>query len=163
FPDNENAVYWHRDGIFVILPISPGRFRVVADLPPSGVEHPPAPTLEQVQAIINRRGPIGLTAFDPIWLTPFRINSRKVSCYRWGRVFLAGDAAHVHSPAGGQGMNTGMQDAFNLAWKLALVVRGTCDEPLLDSYSPERSKVGDAVLKATERLTRVGTLRNPLA
>jgi 2-polyprenyl-6-methoxyphenol hydroxylase-like FAD-dependent oxidoreductase len=163
FPDNENAVYWHREGIFVIFPISPGRFRVVADLPPSGVEHPPAPTLEQVQAVINRRGPIGLTAFDPIWLTAFRINSRKVSRYRWGRVFLAGDAAHVHSPAGGQGMNTGMQDAFNLAWKLALVVRGTCDEPLLDSYSPERSKVGDAVLKATERLTRVGTLRNPLA
>ena len=77
--------------------------------------------------------------------------------------FVAGDAAHVHSPAGGQGMNTGMQDAFNLAWKLALVVRGTCDERLLDSYSPERSEVGDEVLKAAGRLTAVGTMKNPVA
>ena len=81
------------------------------------------------------RGPSGLKAFDPIWLAGFRINDRKVSDYRWGHVFLVGDAAHVHSPAGGQGMNTGMQDAFNLAWKLALVFRNSCDEHLLDSYS----------------------------
>src|SRR5262249_17790693 len=70
---------------------------------------------------------------------------------------------HIHSPAGGQGMNTGMQDAFNLAWKLALVVRGTCCEELLDSYSPERSHVGDEVLKSAGRLTAVGTMRNPVA
>ena len=162
-PDSEASVYWHRDGVFVIFPISPGRYRVIADLPPAGAEHPPTPTLEQVQAIIDRRGPSGLKAFDPIWLAGFRINGRKVASYRWGRVFLAGDAAHVHSPAGGQGMNTGMQDAFNLAWKLALVVRETCDEHLLDSYSPERSSVGDEVLKAAGRLTAVGTMRNPVA
>jgi len=162
-PDREMSVYWHRDGVLVFFPISPGRYRVVADLPLSGGEHPPAPTLEMVQAVIDRRGPSGLVAFDPIWLTGFRINGRKVSNYRSGRAFLAGDAAHVHSPAGGQGMNTGMQDAFNLSWKLALVVRKTCDEHLLDSYSPERSKVGDEVLKATSRLTAVGTMRNPAA
>jgi 2-polyprenyl-6-methoxyphenol hydroxylase-like FAD-dependent oxidoreductase len=162
-PDTEASVYWHRDGVFVIFPISPGRYRVLADLPPSGVAHPPAPTLEQAQAIIDQRGPPGLAAFDPIWLAGFKINGRKVSSYRWGRAFLLGDAAHVHSPAGGQGMNTGMQDAFNLAWKLALVVRKTCDEHLLDSYSPERSKVGDEVLNAAGRLTTVGTLRNPIA
>jgi 2-polyprenyl-6-methoxyphenol hydroxylase-like FAD-dependent oxidoreductase len=163
YPDSEAAVYWHRDGVFVIFPISPGRYRVLADLPPSGADHPPAPTLEEAQAIIDRRGPSGLKAFDPIWLAGFRINGRKVSQYRWGRVFLAGDAAHVHSPAGGQGMNTGMQDAFNLAWKLAVVVRGTCCEELLDSYSPERSHVGDEVLKSAGRLTAVGTMRNPVA
>jgi 2-polyprenyl-6-methoxyphenol hydroxylase-like FAD-dependent oxidoreductase len=162
-PDSEASVYWHRDGVFVIFPISPGRYRVLADLPPTSAERPPTPTLEQVQAIMDRRGPSGLKAFDPIWLAGFRINGRKVSSYRWGRVFLSGDAAHVHSPAGGQGMNTGMQDAFNLAWKLALVVRGTCAEPLLDSYSPERSGVGDEVLKAAGRLTAVGTMRNPVA
>jgi 2-polyprenyl-6-methoxyphenol hydroxylase-like FAD-dependent oxidoreductase len=162
-PDSEASVYWHQDGALVIFPISPGRYRVLADLPPSGAERPPTPMLEQVQAIIDRRGPSGLKAFDPIWLAGFRINGRKVASYRWGRVFLAGDAAHVHSPAGGQGMNTGMQDAFNLAWKLALVVRGTCDEHLLDSYSPERSGVGDQVLKTAGRLTAVGTLRNPIA
>jgi 2-polyprenyl-6-methoxyphenol hydroxylase-like FAD-dependent oxidoreductase len=163
YPDSEMSVYWHRDGIFVIFPISPGRYRVIADLLSTGAERPPTPTLEQVQAIIDRRGPKGLRAFDPIWLAGFRINGRKVASYRWGRVFLAGDAAHVHSPAGGQGMNTGMQDAINLAWKLSLVVRGTCDEHLLESYSPERSGVGEQVLKAADRLTEVGTMRNPVA
>src|SRR5208282_483596 len=163
FPDTEASVYWHRDGVFVIFPISPGRYRVLADLPSNGADHPAVPTLEQAQAIIDRRGPPGMAAFDPVWLAGFRINGRKVSSYRWGRVFLAGDAAHVHSPAGGQGMNTGMQDAFNLAWKLALVVRKTCAEQLLDSYSPERSGVGDEVLKSAARLTSAGTLRNPIA
>jgi 2-polyprenyl-6-methoxyphenol hydroxylase-like FAD-dependent oxidoreductase len=162
-PDSESSVYWHRDGVFVIFPISPGRYRIIADLPPSGAERPPTPTLEQVQAMMDRRGPVGLKALDTIWLAGFRINGRKVASYRWGRVFLAGDAAHVHSPAGGQGMNTGMQDAFNLAWKLALVVRGRCAEHLLDSYSPERSGVGDEVLKAADRLTEIGTMHNPIA
>jgi 2-polyprenyl-6-methoxyphenol hydroxylase-like FAD-dependent oxidoreductase len=162
-PDSEASVYWHKDGVFVIFPISPGRYRVIADLPPSGEIHPPTPTLEQVQAIIDRRGPPGMVAFDPIWLAGFRINGRKVSDYRWGRAFLVGDAAHVHSPAGGQGMNTGMQDAFNLAWKLALVVRGECREVLLDSYSAERSYVGDQVLKSAARLTLAGTMKNPVA
>ena len=163
YPDSEASVYWHRDGVFVIFPISPGRYRVIADQPSSGIAHPAAPTLEQVQAVIDRRGPPGLVAFDPIWLATFKINGRKVAQYRWGRAFLLGDAAHVHSPAGGQGMNTGMQDAFNLAWKLALVIRKTCGAHLLDSYSPERSRVGDEVLKAAGDLTTVGTLRNPVA
>lgn len=162
-PDNEAAIYWHKDGAFVIFPITPGRYRLLADLPASGAVQTPTPTLEQVQAIIDRRGPPGMKAFDPIWLAGFRINGRKVAHYRWGRTFLAGDAAHVHSPAGGQGMNTGMQDAFNLAWKLSLVIAGTCQETLLDSYDAERSYVGDQVLKSASRLTTVGTLRNPLA
>jgi 2-polyprenyl-6-methoxyphenol hydroxylase-like FAD-dependent oxidoreductase len=160
FPDSEASVYWHKDGAFVIFPISPGRYRVLADVPPSSAAVPPEPTLEQVQAIIDRRGPGGLVAFDPIWLAGFRINGRKVGEYRFGRVFLLGDAAHVHSHAGGQGMNTGMQDAFNLSWKLSLVIRGACGEDLLDSYSTERSKVGDEVLKAAGRLTAIGTLKN---
>jgi 2-polyprenyl-6-methoxyphenol hydroxylase-like FAD-dependent oxidoreductase len=163
YPDSEASIHWHRDGAFVVFPIAPGRYRVLADLPPTAAEHPPTPTLEQVQAIIDRRGPGGLKAFDPIWLAGFKINGRKVSRYRWGRVFLAGDAAHIHSPAGGQGMNTGMQDAFNLAWKLALVIRKTCGESLLDSYSPERSGVGDEVLKSAARLTTIGTMKNPVA
>jgi 2-polyprenyl-6-methoxyphenol hydroxylase-like FAD-dependent oxidoreductase len=116
FPDTEASVYWHQDGAFVIFPISPGRYRVLADLPLTSAVQPPAPTLEQAQAIITRRGPPGMIAYDPIWLAGFRINGRKVADYRSGRVFLVGDAAHVHSPAGGQGMNTGMQDVFNLAW-----------------------------------------------
>jgi 2-polyprenyl-6-methoxyphenol hydroxylase-like FAD-dependent oxidoreductase len=162
-PDSEASIYWHKDGVFVIFPISPGRYRVLGDLPPSGAPQPQAPTLEQAQAVIDRRGPGGLKAFDPIWLAGFRINGRKVSNYRTGRAFLAGDAAHVHSPAGGQGMNTGMQDAFNLAWKLALVIKGSCSERLLDSYSAERSYIGDQVLKSADQLTTVATLKNPIS
>jgi 2-polyprenyl-6-methoxyphenol hydroxylase-like FAD-dependent oxidoreductase len=163
FPDTETSIYWHHDGVFVIFPISPGRYRIVADSPMTADAHPPTPTLEQVQAIIDRRGPSGMKASDPVWLAGFRINGRKVANYRQGHVFLAGDAAHVHSPAGGQGMNTGMQDAFNLSWKLASVIQKTCGEHLLDSYSVERSVIGDEVVKATDRLTAIGTLKNPAA
>jgi FAD binding domain len=111
-----------------------------------------------VQAILDRRFPGGVRATNPIWLSSFRINERKVTDYRAGRVFLAGDAAHVHSPAGGQGMNTGMQDACNLAWKLALAVRGIGSESLLDSYSAERSPIADQVLKETGHVTSIATL-----
>ena len=72
YPDNEVSVHWHRDGVFVIFPISPGRYRVIADMPASGAVHPPAPTLQQAQAVIARRGPPGLVAFDPIWLAGFQ-------------------------------------------------------------------------------------------
>jgi 2-polyprenyl-6-methoxyphenol hydroxylase-like FAD-dependent oxidoreductase len=163
FPDTEVAVYWAREGVLPIFPISPGRYRIIANVPSIGGDHPRDPTLEEIQTIVERRGPKGASLFDPIWLSGFRINSRKVASYRAGRAFLCGDAAHVHSPAGGEGMNTGMQDAFNLAWKLALTINGTCGEALLDSYSPERSGVGDEVLKNTARLTAIGTLRNPIA
>jgi 2-polyprenyl-6-methoxyphenol hydroxylase-like FAD-dependent oxidoreductase len=163
FPDSEASVHWHKDGAFVIFPISPGRYRVIADLPMTAEAHPPTPTVAEVQAIIDRRGPPGIVAFDPIWLAGFRINGRKVADYRHGRVFLLGDAAHVHSPAGGQGMNTGMQDAFNLSWKLAAVARGLCKPAVLDSFSAERSGVGEEVLKAAARLTTVGTMKNAVA
>jgi 2-polyprenyl-6-methoxyphenol hydroxylase-like FAD-dependent oxidoreductase len=163
-PDSEMAVYWHEDGVLVVFPISPGRYRIIADIGLSEAAHPVDPTLEQVQAIVDRRGPGGLTLFDPFWLSAFRINERKVGDYRSGRAFVAGDAAHVHSPAGGQGMNTGMQDAINLAWKLALVCRGTCTAgKLLDSYSEERTAVGARVLANAGRMTTVAVLRNHTA
>jgi 2-polyprenyl-6-methoxyphenol hydroxylase-like FAD-dependent oxidoreductase len=163
FPDDEIATYWHEDGVLVLFPITAGRYRAIMDVGLSAEGPPPNPTLRRVQELIDRRGPGGIIASDPIWLSSFRINERKVDDYRVGRVFVAGDAAHVHSPAGGQGMNTGMQDAFNLAWKLALVAGGSCHPGLLDSYSVERSAIGTKVLQEAERLTEIGTLRNPLA
>jgi len=155
------AVSWHSAGILVTFPIVPPRYRIIADVGNSpGAATPHDPTLPEVQAILDERGPGGLTASNPIWLAAFHINERKVAEYRAGRVFLTGDAAHIHSPAGGQGMNTGIQDACNLAWKLALVCRGTCAaEPLLASYSDERSAVGDMVLKGAGRLTQVAIMR----
>jgi len=165
FPESEIATFWHSDGVLVFFPISPGRFRVIANIeaPPGGGKAPD-PTLPDVQAIVDHRGPGNILLSDPIWLAAFRINERKVADYRKGRALLVGDAAHVHSPAGGQGMNTGMQDAINLAWKLAMVCRGAChDGPLLDSYSIERSAIGAQVLAAAGRLTALGVMKNQAA
>jgi len=160
----ELSIYWHDQGVLVFFPITANRFRVIADLGTAAASPPPTPTLTDVQSMVDERGPGGLTVSDPVWLAGFRINERKVSEYRCGRVFLAGDAAHIHSPAGGQGMNTGMQDAFNLAWKLELVQRGAAQgKSLLDSYSTERSAVGDQVLHGAAMLTMLATLRNPVA
>jgi 2-polyprenyl-6-methoxyphenol hydroxylase-like FAD-dependent oxidoreductase len=157
-------IFWHRDGILAFFPIVRDRYRVVADLGPAEAEDRRAdPTLAEVQALVDQRGPGGVRLRDPVWLASFRINERKVRDYAAGRVFLAGDAAHIHSPAGGQGMNTGMQDAFNLAWKLALVAKGATKASLLDSYSIERSAVGDRVLRNAGRMTDVAILRNPIA
>ena len=162
--DNASEVntYWHAEGALALFPISPGRYRIIADVGDAVAGHRrPNPTLEEVQSVLDRRGPGGLIASSPRWLASFRINERKVADYRAGRVFLAGDAAHIHSPAGGQGMNTGMQDAFNLSWKLALVCHGLASpEPLLASYSVERSAIGQQVLADAGRLTALATLRS---
>ncbi len=163
-PPDEIAPFMHRDGPFVIFPIPGGRARVIASLGPTDQAHPrPDPTLAEVQTMIDSRTGGGFRASDPVWLSNFRINERKVADYRRGHVFLAGDAAHVHSPAGGQGMNTGMQDAVGLAWRLALVMRGEAAEGVLDSYSAERSAVGDMVLRNAGRITDMATLSNPAA
>jgi 2-polyprenyl-6-methoxyphenol hydroxylase-like FAD-dependent oxidoreductase len=156
----EILIAWHTEGILAVFPIHPPRYRVIADagLTQAGVA-PASPTMEDVQAILDARGPGGIRVSDPLWLTGFTINERKVSKYRSGRVFLMGDAAHIHSPAGGQGMNTGMQDAFNLAWKLALVSRGMANEEiLLGSYSSERSSIAEDVLKGAGKMTEVALM-----
>jgi 2-polyprenyl-6-methoxyphenol hydroxylase-like FAD-dependent oxidoreductase len=111
-------------------------------------------SLEELQRICDSSAG-ALRLHDPVWRTVFRLQHRQATRYRDGRVFLAGDAAHVHSPAGGQGMNTGIQDACNLGWKLALVLRGEADESLLDSYEPERLPVGRQVLRFSDRATTV--------
>jgi 2-polyprenyl-6-methoxyphenol hydroxylase-like FAD-dependent oxidoreductase len=157
-------IFWHAEGVLALFPLRGTRYRVIADIGESsgsiGEGNRPAPTLEEVQRILEVRGPGGIRASDPVWLSSFSINERKVSDYRSGRIFLAGDAAHVHSPAGGQGMNTGMQDAINLAWKLALVSQGTCaPEPLLSSYSSERSAIAKLVLEATGKTTVLTVLK----
>lgn len=162
---SEISVFWHDDGVIAFFPLNAHRFRMLADLGTATAQNSLTEvTLAQAQGLADRRGPGGLTLSNPYWLSCFRINERKVSKYFDGRVLLAGDAAHIHSPAGGQGMNTGMQDAFNLAWKLALIQRAQGkSEPLLQSYTIERSAVGDQVLKSAERFTMLATLRSPAA
>ncbi|WP_182356224.1 FAD-dependent monooxygenase [Komagataeibacter europaeus] len=159
-PPDEPAIFWHPDGAVMFFPISRDRHRIIADLGPVPLH---MPDLGEMQRIVDRRGPGGVTLSDPAWLSDFGVNERMVRHYRTGHVFLAGDAAHVHSPAGGQGMNTGMQDAFNLAWKLALVMRGEAAPSLPDSYGIERSGVARRILSDSGHMTRIVLLENHLA
>ena len=120
-------------------------------------------TFEELQSAVDRCAPAGARVAEITYAGRFRINQRKVARHSVGRVFLAGDAAHVHSVVGGQGMNTGIQDAFNLGWKLAAVVHGQAAPELLDSYAAERSPVAHRLVKGTRRATRMTLLRNPVA
>lgn len=153
-------MFTHPDGMAMMFPLQGDRARVMFL-----VDHPdPAgPTLAQIQALADARMGGRVRARNPRWLTYFEVHHAQVERYRHGRVFLAGDAAHIHSPAGAQGMNTGVQDAANLTWKLALVVRGQADEALLDSYHEERHPIGAAVVAQTTRLTNLGTATGPEA
>ncbi|MEM7135709.1 MAG: FAD-dependent monooxygenase [Myxococcota bacterium] len=151
--DNFGYFFLHEAGDLFLFSMLPGRRRLVsANLPP-GHELDESPTLEQMQALVDERGVPGLTLSDPRWLTTFRIHYRLAPHYRQGRIFLAGDAAHVHSLLAGQGMNTGIQDAYNLGWKLASVIDGIAPEAWLDTYESERKQVGAQVLAMTRHAT----------
>src|SRR6201994_4752706 len=150
------------DGPVVVLPMLDGRMRFLAEVHDApGTPMNINPTQDELQAILDRRIG-GIRVLRSHWLTNFEIRHARVPAYRWGRVFLAGDAAHIHSPAGGQGMNTGMQDAFNLAWKLSAGIKGDAGDTLLNSYEAERAPIAEGVLKFTDRLTKAGTLSGVL-
>lgn len=114
-------------------------------------------SLAELQSIVDAPTEQSVRLRDPAWLTRFHLHHRQTSRYRAGRVFLAGDAAHIHSPVGAQGMNTGIQDAWNLGWKLGLVARGVGRESLLDTYEAERWAVGRFLLRYTDRVFGIFT------
>ncbi|GEL23105.1 FAD-binding monooxygenase [Pseudonocardia sulfidoxydans NBRC 16205] len=155
-------MFTHPDGMGMLFPLAGDRARIMflVDPPPEGTT---APTLAEMQALADVRMGGAVRMHTPRWLTYFEVHHAQVPRYRFGRVFLAGDAAHIHSPAGAQGMNTGIQDAANLAWKLALVAQGRADAALLDSYDAERHPVGAMVVRTTTTLTEVGTASGPEA
>jgi 3-(3-hydroxy-phenyl)propionate hydroxylase len=119
-------------------------------------------TLEEVNDALNRLGGVDAELYDPVWVALYRVNHRVAPAFRSGRVFIAGDAAHEHVPIGGQGMNTSIQDAFNLAWKLAYVMQGHARPDLLDTYAEERHPVAEGLLAGTDqaytRLLKAGDL-----
>jgi len=153
-----------RYGVAMIFPLgAPASWRVIAmstragtaiAKSAAGTDRPIVHelSLAELQSTLDDATTGALRARDPAWLARFHLHHRQASHYRAGRVFLAGDAAHIHSPVGGQGMNTGMQDAWNLGWKLALVVAGKADPTLLDTYEAERWPVGRALLRYTDRV-----------
>lgn len=149
----------------LVFPMVGQRLRLIAeidDAPTANGDHPTDTSIERFQSIVDRRAK-GMELLSARWITVFEIHHAQVPAYRAGRAFLAGDAAHVHSPAGGQGMNTGMQDAFNLGWKLALAARGAPGtEELLNSYNAERHPIAARVIRDSTLLTNAGTVHGKL-
>jgi 2-polyprenyl-6-methoxyphenol hydroxylase-like FAD-dependent oxidoreductase len=138
-------------GPFAIFPMSGTRRRVVATIETAEGD---TPSLELVRKVVSERGPKEIEIRALNWSSYFHIHHRQVARLRVGRMFIAGDAAHIHSPFGGQGMNTGLQDVWNLVWKLDLVLRGHGTEQLLESYSAERLPVIRQVVETTHLMTR---------
>ncbi|MFI7144094.1 FAD-dependent monooxygenase [Nonomuraea sp. NPDC050022] len=157
-PADEVALYFAPEGVTVVAPLPGGRHRIVATVD----EAPEHPTVADIQALLDARGPHAHRSMVTglVWSSRFRVHHRLADHYRAGRLFLAGDAAHVHSPAGGQGMNTGIQDALNLAGKLTAVLRDGAPETVLDEYEAERRPVAEEVVAFTHKMTKIATVGN---
>jgi 2-polyprenyl-6-methoxyphenol hydroxylase-like FAD-dependent oxidoreductase len=152
---SEINVYLWREGFHLFFPMR-GRdhWRIVGILPPT-LRHKDGLQFEDVVASLRGEAGAGLSFKGCEWFSTYRIHHRSAARFRDRRCFLLGDAAHIHSPVGAQGMNTGLQDAYNLAWKLALVIAGRADAALLDSYEQERAPVARRLLNTTDRAFRL--------
>ncbi|MBR7830608.1 FAD-dependent monooxygenase [Actinospica sp. MGRD01-02] len=150
-PRNRLLYYQRPTGSLMIAPLPDEVFRILAVLPRRDREEI---DVAFMQRVLDERGPGGVTITEPVWRTVYRVHARQASEYQRGRAFLVGDAAHVHSPAGGQGMNNGIQDAYNLAWKLAAVLHGQSPVSLLADYTAERVEATNRIIADTDRQTR---------
>jgi hypothetical protein len=152
---DEINVYLWRDGFHLLFPMrGKDHWRIVGILPP-GLRERADVTFESVIPSLRSEAGAGLSFKSCSWFSTYRIHHRAAAHFRDRRCFLLGDAAHVHSPVGAQGMNTGLQDAYNLAWKLALVVKNEASATLLDSYEGERVPVAQRLLNTTDRAFRL--------
>jgi 2-polyprenyl-6-methoxyphenol hydroxylase-like FAD-dependent oxidoreductase len=159
FGRDEVNLFFSPQGLAVVAPLPEGRYRVVA----TDDSAPETPSLEYVQTLLDARGPTVEPGrvHDIVWSSRFRIHHRVAESPRNGRVLLCGDAAHVHSPAGGQGMNTGIQDAISLARVLADTVHDG-DESRLDDWAASRHRIAADVVSMTHRMTAMATMKSPL-
>ncbi|MFI6055359.1 FAD-dependent monooxygenase [Streptomyces violascens] len=163
-PEDMLTVNGSGDSFALVAPFGDGYYRVMGWSRKRQVPDTAPVDLDELRTIAREAFGTDYGMHDARWISRFHSDERQAPAYRVGRVFLAGDAAHVHSPAGGQGMNTGLQDAANLSWKLAAALRGrTGDaEALLDSYQAERHPVGAMVLRSSGALVRLAMAHNPL-
>lgn len=154
-PHDEVVLYFSPAGMVVVAPLPGGLHRIVATVD----EAPSEPDIAFVQALLDARGPEReqVSVEGMTWSSRFRVQHRVADVYRAGRVLLAGDAAHVHSPAGGQGMNAGILDAMTLATALTGALAG--DESALDAYGAVRRPIAQQVVALADRLTRLATVR----
>jgi 2-polyprenyl-6-methoxyphenol hydroxylase-like FAD-dependent oxidoreductase len=161
FPESDYHLFSSEHGFLGLFPFGHGRFRIIAaELPGAGKDA--APSIEELQAICDQRSPVPMRLSDMRWASRFHINSRMVKHMRVGRLLLGGDSSHIHSPASGQGMNTGIQDMINLSWKLALVMRGQALPALLDTFEAERLPVARNVLEKSAIVTELVGSANPV-
>jgi 2-polyprenyl-6-methoxyphenol hydroxylase-like FAD-dependent oxidoreductase len=139
---------------FTVFFTMPGekRYRIVGVFPEGFDKDEGEILYEEIERQISKDSKLKLDIYNVNWFSNYRVHSRRVNSFRVGRCFLAGDSAHIHSPAGAQGMNTGIQDGYNLAWKLALVLRGQAEPKLLNTYTEERVAVATRLLQTTDRL-----------
>ena len=158
-PPTEVQLFFSADGLVVVAPLPGGRHRIVATMDPA----PEEITAALVQSLLDQRGPGAARVRDLAWGSRFRVHHRVADEYRRGPLFLAGDAAHVHSPAGGQGMNTGIQDAVDLGHALIGVLDHQRPDSTLDAYQLRRRPIAQGVVTLTDRATRIATLRSPAA
>ncbi len=161
-PQDELAIHFHHGGdVLVLAKLTEKLTRMIVALHSTqGEQLQPELTLKDFQGAVDNAG-VKVRVHQAEWMAPFHVHDLQARHYRRGNVFLAGDASHIHSPVGGQGMNTGIQDAANLGWKLAAVARGG-DPVLLNSYEEERGAVGKALLRFTKRGLMLATTTNPL-
>jgi 2-polyprenyl-6-methoxyphenol hydroxylase-like FAD-dependent oxidoreductase len=131
------------------------RYRIVGSFPEGWKQEPNEILYEEIEQRIKEEAEIELEISNVRWFSVYKVHTRHVEKFSKGRCFLAGDSAHVHTPAGGQGMNTGIQDAYNLAWKIALVLRGTADEKILETYNEERLENAKNLLETTDRMFNI--------
>jgi len=131
------------------------RWRIVGAFPEGHDKDEGEILYEEIEQRIKEEAEIELDITQVDWFSVYKVHTRHVEKFSSGRCFLAGDAAHIHTPAGGQGMNTGIQDAYNLAWKLAFVVRGVCSARILDSYNDERLPNARRLLQTTDRMFNI--------
>jgi len=151
--NNEIHVFFDHGAIFAASPLGPNNYRITANL---HLDYPRKIFTErEVIEMAQERAYGAYYVNKASWISSFWIHSKLVKHMRHDSIFLAGDAAHIHSPAGGQGMNTGLQDTYNLAWKLALVIKGKAKPALLNSYQLERYPVVNNIVDQTERLTKM--------
>ncbi len=150
-----------RDVFTAFFPM-PGedRYRIVGTFPESKNEQEGEILYEEIEREIKEQAKLSLDISDVRWFSLYRVHSRRVNKFSEGRCFVAGDSAHIHSPAGAQGMNTGIQDAYNLAWKLALVIKGNAEEGLLDTYNEERLANAQRLLESTDRMFELAASPN---
>ena len=151
-----------RDSFFGFFPMPGGRrFRVIGNIPP-GLAGKEELTLDDIRGAVTDGTGLDVELTGSRWISIYKIHRRMAERFRVGRVFLTGDAAHIHSPAGGQGMNTGIGDAYNLGWKLAMVAKGEARPGLLDGYEAERMPFARAILKGSDRGFALQSTTNPL-